>query len=135
MARSRADLRLLILLLLATPACDGGEAATSILLDVAVAPGVTEVPEELRVYVQHDAVPLYEDQRLPKAGKLLPVAMPELGSISIELDSGGTIDIDVYGLRSGARRFIGHVQAHVANAEQTRARLELTTTTRSRLPR
>jgi hypothetical protein len=57
LARSHPEARLLCLLALATvTSCAGGDGDTSLLLNVALAPGVTDVPEELRVFVRHDAV-------------------------------------------------------------------------------
>src|SRR3954462_353358 len=125
--RSRTDARWLFLLCaLVVPACEGGDTSTSLLLNVALAPGVNDLPEELRVYVRHDDVALYEDQRLPKAGRLIPVGIPELGSIAIELaDEGGAIDVDVFGLEAGQRRFVGRARVRTAKNEQTKARVEL----------
>jgi hypothetical protein len=104
----------------------GGEERTSVLLTVALAPGTVEVPEELRVFARHGGTSVFEDQRLPKAGKLVPRAVPELGTILLELgDDAGDLDIDVYGVRGGERRLYGHTHV-VANAgRQTAARIEL----------
>jgi hypothetical protein len=99
---------------------------TSVVLDVMLTAQATDVPEELRVFVRHGPRPLFEDQRLPKAGKLVPRALPDLGSIVLDLgDVAGDLDIDIFGLRAGVRRFFGRTRVVAESGAETPARIEL----------
>jgi hypothetical protein len=119
LARSLASALLLLAL-----GCNSD--GTSLLVGVALAPGTSELPEELRFFARQGSTSLYEDQRLPRSGKLVPTAPPELGTVVIELGGvQGSVDLDVYGLRGGVRRLYGHTRVDLRAGRQTDARLEL----------
>jgi hypothetical protein len=106
-----------------------------VLLTVALAPGTIEVPDELRIFARHGTVLLYEDQRLPEAGKLVPRSAAELGTIVINLgEEAGDVDIDIYGIRAGERRLYGHTHVVANSGQQTPARIELWPSPRSSDP-
>jgi hypothetical protein len=111
----------------ASGACEmitGGR--TSVVLDVTLTAQATDVPEELRVFVRHGTVILFEDQRLPKAGKLVPRALPDLGSIVLDLgEVAGDLDVDIFGLRGGMRKFFGRTRVIAESGRETGARIEL----------
>jgi hypothetical protein len=99
---------------------------TSLLVRVALAPGASDLPDELRVFARQGTTTLYDDQRLPRAGKLVATDPPELGTVVIELAGvQGAVDVDVYGLHDGVRRLYGHTRADLRAGRQTQARLEL----------
>jgi hypothetical protein len=113
--------------LLSLVACGGTESGTSLVLELTLGPGAA-IPNELRVTVRHrdqDGGPLFEDQRLPRAGRLVAEAPPRLGTVVVELDGGGPVNVEVLGLREGRLSSRGNAQAQALAGEQVRVPMVL----------
>ena len=99
--------------------CGEGGTGTSLLLELALGPGAA-IPDELRITGHREGRPLFEDQRLPRAGRLVAEAPPRLGTVVVELEDAGPVTLEVLGLREGRLSSRGAAEALAVSDAQVR---------------
>gem|GEM_PF-7086745 len=84
-------------------------------------------PEALRVFLSDSTgTPLFDDERMPRTGKLMAVSVEQLGNIVLNLgDAKGSMELNVFATKGGARVGRGRIKLNATHGTQTQATVTL----------
>ena len=117
---------LLAVVLAASCASEGPpRGATSVFLTIR-GPSSSFVPDELRLSARTQEATVFEGQRLPEAGQLVPIGGSLLGTVTLYVgDAAGWLQIEVAGLVDGAPRWSGVAGVQLVADHQVTAEITL----------